>query len=317
MNGSMSLIITRRTWIVGGAASILSAACGSSGGEAVRSSAGSPEGPTDRFANPHLIVDADWLQQRLRNASLRVIDARASAEYQKGHLPGAINLPVVDTFHPNQPRNHPDEVDRLERLFGSKGMSRRDRVVVYDNGRDTPAARLLWTLEYLGHDDVAVLDGGLRAWQAAGGEITNDEPEVTAATFAAAVRASALHTQAQCESTLADRGKVMLDARSPEEFRGEDVRAKFGGRIPGAVNLDWRESFRPDGGLKPAAALRTLYESKGITPDKQAVAYCQTGQRSSVSYWTLRLLGYPNVANYAGSWIEWGNDPATPKVQGP
>jgi thiosulfate/3-mercaptopyruvate sulfurtransferase len=110
--------------------------------------------------------------------------------------------------------------------------------------------------------------------------------------------------------------KVILDARSPEEFRGEDVRAKYSGHIPGAVHIDWRENFTTTTVLKDPGTLKTLYESKGVTPDKEVIAHCQTGQRSSVSYWTLRLLGYPKVGNYAGSWVEWGNDPTTPKVQG-
>jgi thiosulfate/3-mercaptopyruvate sulfurtransferase len=108
----------------------------------------------------------------------------------------------------------------------------------------------------------------------------------------------------------------VLDARSPAEFRGEDVRAKFGGHIPGAVNVDWVENFGGGTLLKEPDALKALYAAKGITPDKEVIALCQTGQRSSVSYLTLRLLGYPKVGNYAGSWIEWGNDEATQKAQG-
>ena len=114
---------------------------------------------------------------------------------------------------------------------------------------------------------------------------------------------------------IGDQTKVVLDARSPEEFRGEDVCAKYSGHIPGAVNIDWRENFTTTV-LKDPATLQTLYTSKGVTQDKEVIAHCQTGQRSSVSYWTLRLLGYPKVGNYAGSWVEWGNDPTTPKAQG-
>ena len=94
------------------------------------------------------------------------------------------------------------------------------------------------------------------------------------------------------------------------------MRAKYSGHMPGAVNIDWRENFTTTTVLKDPGTLKTLYERKGITRDKDVIAHCQTGQRSAVSYWVLRLLGYPQVGNYAGSWVEWGNDPTTPKAQG-
>ncbi|HEU5316653.1 MAG TPA: sulfurtransferase, partial [Chloroflexota bacterium] len=218
--------------------------------------------------------------------------------------------------------NYPDAKEKLEALFATKGIGSDDRVVAYDNGAETPAARLFWTLEYLGHARAAVLDGGLKAWLARGGATTTEPAPPRAARFSAAVRPERLHAKADCERMLAattgmPAGAVaMLDARSPEEWRGDDVRAKYAGRIPGAINVDWREHFTPDALLKPPAALLQLYRSRGVSPDKEVVAYCQTGQRSSVTYWVLRLLGYQTVANYAGSWVEWGNDPATPKAAG-
>jgi thiosulfate/3-mercaptopyruvate sulfurtransferase len=265
------------------------------------------------------VVSAGWLFQQDWDTGMLVVDARPAADYEQGHLPGSISLPVEETFDPNQSRNYPDTPARLEALLRRKVVADGRRVLVYDAGAQTPAARLFWTLEYLGHQDVAILDGGLKAWQAAGGTLTPEPVSPTPAAFTALVSAGRLHVKRQCDAGL-DAGvaktMLMLDARSPEEYRGEDVRAKYGGHIPGAVNVDWRECFQSDARLKEPAALRALYTGRGVTPDREVVAYCQTGQRSSVSYWTLRLLGYPRVANYAGSWVEWGNDPATPKVTG-
>jgi thiosulfate/3-mercaptopyruvate sulfurtransferase len=263
-----------------------------------------------------LLVSVEWLTRHQADAGLVIVDARPSTDYEKGHLAGAVNLPVVETFDPAQPKNLPDTTAKLEALFGSKGIGNASKVVVYDNGKETPAARLFWTLEYAGHGNVSVLDGGLKEWQRANGKIDTTPVTPKASAFSSKLDPAKLPTKQQCSLAIGDPTKVVLDARSPAEFRGEDVRAKYGGRVPGAVNVDWVENFGNATLLKEPEALKSLYVAKGITPDKEVIALCQTGQRSSVAYLALRLLGYPKVGNYAGSWIEWGNDEATPKVQG-
>ena len=270
----------------------------------------------DAFVHPNLIVSVSWLRQHTTDPHLRLVDARPTAEYDKGHLPGAVSLPVADTFDPAQHKNYPDTKEKLEALFARRGLSNTTRIITYDNGKEHLSARLFWTLEYVGATNVAVLNGGLTQWQADKGEISTVPVHVEPETFVATVDLAKLPTAAQCTLALGDPTKAVLDARSPEEFRGEDVRAKYSGHIPGAVNIDWRENFTTTTVLKDPGTLKTLYASKGITPDKEVIAHCQTGQRSSVSYWVLRLLGYPKVGNYAGSWVEWGNDPTTPKAQG-
>ncbi len=270
----------------------------------------------DAFVHPNLIVSVSWLRQHTTDPHLRLVDARPTAEYDKGHLPGAVSLPVADTFDPAQHKNYPDTKEKLEALFARRGLSNTTRIITYDNGKEHLSARLFWTLEYVGATNVAVLNGGLTQWQADKGEISTVPVHVEPETFVATVDPAKLPTAAQCTLALGDPTKAVLDARSPEEFRGEDVRAKYSGHIPGAVNIDWRENFTTTTVLKDPGTLKTLYASKGITPDKEVIAHCQTGQRSSVSYWVLRLLGYPKVGNYAGSWVEWGNDPTTPKAQG-
>jgi thiosulfate/3-mercaptopyruvate sulfurtransferase len=106
---------------------------------------------------------------------------------------------------------------------------------------------------------------------------------------------------------LNDPAVAVLDARSPDEFRGKDVRAKRGGHIPGAVNVEWQENLRADGTFKPVDELRAMYAAKSVTPDKTVVTYCQTHHRAAHSYFVLRLLGYPRLVGYDRSWSEWGN----------
>jgi len=305
----------RRTVVIGslGAAAATLAGCGPQAGTGRSGVQSAGSG----FANPQLVVSVQWLLQHLKDPGLRIVDTRPAAAYAAGHLLGAVNLPVTDTFDPTKQNNYPDTREKLEQLFSSKGIGNTLHIITYDGGRSTQAPRLFWTLEYLGHQKVSYLDGGLSAWQAAGGEVSTAVPAVPAAQFTAKADPARMATKQSCLLAIGDKTKVVLDARSPAEYRGEDVRAKRGGHIPGAVNIDWVENFIPNTTfLKDAATLRQMYESKGVTRDKEVIAHCQTGQRSSVSYLVLRLLGYPKVGNYAGSWVEWGNDPDTPIVTG-
>ena len=190
--GTLASAWTRRGTIgtgIAGIAAMVVSACGAGGDTAAKpASTPAPAAPTKApaaseptkaavappasavkgFANPNLLVSVEWLMQHQADAGLVVVDARPSADYEKGHLAGAVNLPVVETFDPAQPKNLPDTPAKLEALFGSKGIGNESKVVVYDNGKETPAARLFWTLEFAGHGNVAVLDGGLKQWRAEG-----------------------------------------------------------------------------------------------------------------------------------------------------
>jgi len=267
------------------------------------------------FANPQLAVSVSWLQQHMNDNGLVVVDARPADAYAKGHLANAVSLPVTETFDPDQKKNFPDTKAKLEALFGSHGIGDSNQVVVYDNGKETPAARLFWTLEYSGHKHVSVLDGGIGTWQAAGGAVIADAVTPKAATFHASIDPARMPTRETCTAALGNPKKVVLDARSAAEYRGEDMRAKRSGHMPGAVNIEWKANFN-DLTLKSADELSEMYSSAGVTKDKEVIAHCQTGQRSSVTYLVLRMLGYPKVGNYAGSWVEWGNDPNTQIVAG-
>jgi thiosulfate/3-mercaptopyruvate sulfurtransferase len=260
-------------------------------------------------------VTTGWVRAHLGDPGFRLVDARPRSEYDDGHIPGAISLPVTDTFDPDGAKNYPLRGEKLQALLAARGIPTDRKVVAYDDGGETQGPRLFWTLEYAGHPDAAVLDGGFAAWKADGGAISTAATTAPPARFVAPPIEDRLADKQACLLKASAPSSLILDVRSPAEYRGDQVKAKAGGHIPGAVNLDWKSNF--DGArLKDAASLRSMYAERGVTPDKQIIAHCQTGQRSSVTYWTLRLLGYPKVGNYAGSWAEWGNDPETPKVTG-
>jgi thiosulfate/3-mercaptopyruvate sulfurtransferase len=276
--------------------------------------AGVARGAPSEWAHPELRVDAAWLLQHADDPALRIVDARPRDVYDRGHLPRAVSIPVGDTYDSTGHAAAPEEV--LAALFGARGVDGEHQVIVYDDGAQTPAARVFWTLELLGEPQVAVLDGGLQAWRAAGGALSTAPSRCAPTTFRMHPRPSVRADKQRVTDAVGDPKSCILDVRSAAEYRGDDVRAQAGGHVPGATHLDWNVVFAADGRLKHADELRTLYATHGVTPDREVIPHCQSGQRSSVAYWTLRLLGYPRVRNYAASWVEWGNDPTTPKRTG-
>jgi len=231
--------------------------------------------PEIGFANPQLLVETDWLAEHLQDADLRIVDARKAEEYQAGHIPGAISIPRDSTFDPQAPKGMVGRPEQIAALFGNKGVNEKVYVVVYDIGKETAATRVFWTLEYYGHPKVSVLNGGLKKWQAEGRKVTAEEPEIAPVTFTVRPDPTKLSTKEQVLEDIGKADVVMLDARSPAEFRGEDLRAKRGGHIPGAVNIDWVENFTAGEVpvFKSAAELTQLYEAAGVTKDKLIHAY--------------------------------------------
>ncbi len=270
------------------------------------------------YANPRLLVETDELARLLGAPGLRIVDLRRDADqgetaYRKGHIAGAVHLAVreLDDAKANA-EGFPIRPEKAAALFGGLGIDHDTPVVAYDDAGGVLAARLFFVLEYYGHTRTRLLNGGLVKWRKEGRPLDTELPAVEPKRFVPRARRDLVATAEEVRSSLGKQEVCLLDARSPEEYTGTDVRARRGGHIPGAVNVDWVTTLNPDQTFKPADALRTLFEAAGVRPDRQIVTYCQSGVRSAHDYFALRLLGYAKIKNYDGSWSEWGNDPSLP-----
>jgi thiosulfate/3-mercaptopyruvate sulfurtransferase len=258
-----------------------------------------------------LLVDVEALRAHLADPDLRIVDMTDDLSgYRRGHIPGAVYLTVNDARVAVKSGGYrlptPEEAARL---FARLGITPSSQVVIYDDAGGLDAARLFFTLESFGHRRVAILDGGAPRWRAAGGAWTADASQAPrpAEPWTPRLDADRVASAEWIRDHLATSDVSLVDARTPEEYAGTDVRARRGGHIPGAVNVDWRRHLRRDGTFKSLDDLRAMYVAAGITPDKTVVTYCQTQHRASHTYFVLRLLGYPRVAGYDRSWSEWGN----------
>jgi thiosulfate/3-mercaptopyruvate sulfurtransferase len=237
-----------------------------------------------------------------------IIDLRPAEVFARGHIAGAVHLDLwgvslIDTSEAPLRAF----MWMIGHLFSLRGVTPDRPVVVYEEDSGMRAARAFWFLEYLGHPSVRVLDGGLQAWLAAGLPVTTETVSPTPSTWHGTPDPSKVATWEQVRDRLGRFETAIVDTRSDEEYRAEAVRAKRGGAIPGAVHIEWKRNLGPDGRFKSVDELRTLYESAGVTPDREVVTYCQGGYRAAHAYLALRLLGYPRVRNYTGSWKEWGD----------
>ncbi|MBI4320288.1 MAG: sulfurtransferase [Chloroflexi bacterium] len=266
-----------------------------------------------KFRNPHLLVETEWLSLHLYDPDVRVVDLRLPREYDKGHIPNSVNLPVDRLNTPDNPRLVLPQ-EQMETLMEELGIGNDTLVVAVDEMGGATASRLLWTLELYGHARACLLNGGHLRWSKTVRELSDTSLGIPPASFAAAFDPSRLATKAQILEKLGQPGIVIVDARNELEYGGAVGEAARFGRIPGAVNVNWEEHLTLDAipVFMSAGELQSLYETAGVTKDREVIAYCERGRRASHTYLVLRLLGYERVRNYFGSWLEWGNDPQTP-----
>lgn len=266
------------------------------------------------------ISDPDWLVVDCR---FDLADASAGAwAWREGHIPGAVHADLErDLSAPVTAKTgrHPlPPVAGLETTLSRLGISDRTQVVAYDGGSGAYAARLWWMLRWLGHEAVAVLDGGFAAWLAEGGPVTQEAVARAPARFVAHPRPQMLCTAQEIPGLLA-RGAALVDVRGAERFRGEvEPLDAVAGHVPGAVNLPYLENLGSGGRFRDPAALAALWrERAGVAAGGEVVCMCGSGVTACQGLLALESAGVTGGRLYAGSWSEWIRDPSRPVARGP
>lgn len=270
------------------------------------------------YAHPEALVDTAWVADHLNDPKVRIVECNEDILlYDQGHIPGAVKIDWVGELNDPIIRDYLDR-ERFEQLMVSKGISNDTTVVFYGDKHNWWATYALWVFKLFGHPDARIMNGGRAKWIAEGRPLTREVPSYPPGEYHAPERndAAIRAFRDQVLTHIRQSGAALVDVRSPQEYTGERLHmpeypqegALRGGHIPTAVNIPWASAVREDSTFKSADELRELYASKGITPDKDVIAYCRIGERSSHTWFVLTyLLGYPKVRNYDGSWTEWGN----------
>lgn len=262
-----------------------------------------------------LILEPEELLESPRQESLLLIDLSPAPLYRQAHLPGAVHVMPAELISGIQPATGKlPSKQQLESLFSRIGLTSDQHVIAYDHEGGGWAGRFIWTLDVIGHNKASFLNGGIRAWIAAGGLVDNTAVQPTPTLTTVDIDVKPIATMEQVLDSIDDDNVRIWDARSAEEYLGAKVLAQRGGHIPGAINFDWLGVMDRHNNLKIRTDLKELLQQAGLTPDKRIITHCQTHHRSGLTYLAGRWLGY-DISAYDGSWSEWGNDPTMPITQ--
>jgi thiosulfate/3-mercaptopyruvate sulfurtransferase len=266
------------------------------------------------YANPAALVSTQWVADHLNDPNVRLIEVDVdTAAYGQGHIAGAVGVNWTTQLGDPVRRDIPSKED-WAKLLGQAGVSPETRIVFYGDNNNWFAAFAYWISKIYGHQNSALMNGGRKKWELESRPLTTDPPRHSATTYPA--READLKYRAFLKDVLDRRsGTALVDVRSPAEFNGEVIAppgmsetAQRAGHVPGAANIPWAQAANEDGTFKSPAELKTLFGNKGVTADKDVIAYCRIGERSSFSWFVLKeLLGFGNVKNYDGSWTEYGS----------
>jgi thiosulfate/3-mercaptopyruvate sulfurtransferase len=274
---------------------------------------------SQQYAHPDVLVDTKWVEDHVQDTNVRMaeVDYDPKSNYMLGHVPGAVLFDWKQDINDPISRNILSKED-CEKLLRKMGVNNDTILVLYGDFNNWFAAFAFWVFKYYGFKDVRVMNGGRKKWLLEDRPLTKDVPSYHAGNYTASEPDKNIRVFLNdVKESLHKADKALVDVRSAKEFTGEILappeypteHAQRGGHIPGAANIPWSQAVNDeDGTFKSGEELKKLYEAKGITPDKEIIAYCRIGERSSHTWFVLKyLLGYPNVKNYDGSWTEWGN----------
>jgi thiosulfate/3-mercaptopyruvate sulfurtransferase len=270
------------------------------------------------YANPDALVETDWLESHLEDPAVRVIEVdEDTTAYEKGHIPRSIAWNWNTDLHAAVGRDFVDQAG-LAALLGEAGVGDDTTIILYGGNNNWFAAYAYWLLRYLGASNVKLLNGGRKKWELESRPTTQDvqTPSPTQAKVSGSVNPKIRAFRDYVLERVSKGDAGLVDVRSPEEYRGEKLapdhlpqeQAQVPGHIPGAANIPWAKAAKDDGSFKSADELLELYGGQDITADREVIAYCRIGERSSHTWFALtELLGFGDVKNYDGSWTEYGS----------
>ncbi|RJQ52396.1 MAG: sulfurtransferase [Nitrospiraceae bacterium] len=277
------------------------------------------------FAGAQAVVETSWLAENLKKPGIKIVYVATTNQNDKAafdgkHIPGSVYLDIPSLMGVVGSGNPPDKAG-FEALMGKLGVSNSNHVIIYTgfggHSFGAPfAAGTFWLMDYFGHNNVSILNGGMKKWADEKRETTSDPAKITPTAYKAAAPDASIFADADYVLKNIKNPKVaLLDTRAHDEYTGANpLGNKRAGHIPGSVNVDYYiTNLNPNETFKSVGDLKAAYESKGVTKDKEIISYCQGGIRAAHSYVVLKyLLGYPKVRNYVGSIGEWANklDPA-------
>ena len=257
------------------------------------------------------LVSPVWLNEQLLNPTLLIIDTREALLYEQAHIPGAINIPVNDTFTTAGNTYRVGSLQQIKTLFSQHGIKYDDHIVVYDDGRLIDAARFFWVLEVYGHQRVSLMDGGISQWLKAGLPIEHERRQRPATNYVPTISHERITTKMAMQIALSNPAVQIIDARTQQEYSGKESIAERSGHIPGAVNIPWLVNMEQQQGLNKLLTDSRLVDRYQAYKDQPVITYCNRGKQSALTYFALRYLGY-DVSVYDGAWLEWANDQNLP-----
>lgn len=273
---------------------------------------------TNRYVHPEILVETDWVRQNLGKPGIKLVEIDVDTKaYDAGHIPGAVGFNWQSQLQ-DQVRRDIISKQEFERLLSGAGISPSDTVILYGDNNNWFASYGFWLFKLYGHKDVRLMNGGRVKWlNEEDKALTAERSKTTPTDYRASEPDTTLRALLpEVMTAQADKRHNLVDVRSPDEFTGKVIAppgmtetAQRGGHIPGAKSIPWSSAINQDGTFKSADELRKIYLSNGaVDPDKNTIAYCRIGERSSHTWVVLKyLLGLPNVRNYDGSWTEYGS----------
>jgi thiosulfate/3-mercaptopyruvate sulfurtransferase len=269
------------------------------------------------YAHPEVLVSTEWVASHSKDPNVRLVEVDVdTSAYDQGHIAGAVGWNWQTQLQDGVRRDLIDKA-ALEHLLGRSGISNDTTVILYGDNNNWFAAYAFWQLEYYGHKNLKLMNGGRKKWLEEKRPLTTDASNPAKTTYRASEPNEKVRAYRQDVEAIVGKKSAgqLVDVRSADEFSGKVIAppgmtetAQRGGHIPGAASIPWAQAAAEDGTFKSFDALKQLYQGKGISGKDEVIAYCRIGERSSHSWFVLKyLLGYDRVKNYDGSWTEWGN----------